>query len=364
MPENSGANLTQVAYYGRLTVKFSIITLIVLIVGRVFLTAAVNFYVATHPAAPPPPTVGFGKLPGINFPTKTDAQKPSSYQLQTGTGDLPLFGDRAKVFLMTKSSPSLLADQRAKEIAANFGFVFQPTTLNDRTYRWNKSTPLNSTLDMDIQNYTFSLSTNYLSHPELLAQRNLPTEEQAVTLVKNYINAGQPVGVDISTASGKVSYLKALGGDVSPAVSFSDADFLKVDLNRVPIEDKWSTFTPNGLDGIVHAVISGSYQGKDQIMALVNKYHQVDYTQVETYPIRTANSAWQTLQAGEGYVAQKGTDNTAIVRNVELGYYDDDQEQEYMQPIYVFTGDNGFIGYVPAVAPTMINSGTTPTTAQ
>ncbi len=361
MPENTGANLTQIAYFGRQGVKFSAIALVVLIVGRVFLTAAVGYWVATHPAAPPPPTVGFGRIPGPHFPTKTQAEKPISYQLQTGKGDFPAFKDRAKVFLMVKSSPSLLADQRAKEIAANFGFLFQPNALNDRTYRWNKTTPLIATLDMDIQNYTFKMTTNYLSKPELLAQRKLPIERDAVELVKSFISTAQTIGPDIATTSGRVAYLKALGGDVSPAVSFSDADFLKVDLDRTPVDSLYPMFTPNGVDGIVHAVVSGSFQGKDGVMDIVSNYHQVDYTQVETYPLRAVNTAWQTLQAGEGYVAQKGTSDIAVVRNVVLGYYDDDQEQDYLQPVYVFTGDNGFIGYVSALDPTWINTGVTQT---
>jgi len=360
MPENAGANLTQVSYLGRQGIKFAAITLIVLIVGRVFLTAVVGFWISTHPPAPPPPTVGFGRIPSLNFPSKTDQEKPSMYQLQTSTGDLPVFKDRAKVFLMMKSSPSLLADQRAKEIAANFGFVFQPTALNDRTYRWTKSAPLNATLNMDVQNFSFSLTTNYLSKPELLAQRNLPDELQAVDLVKNFISSGEPLGEDISTSSGKVSYLKAFGGDVSPAVSFSDADFLKVDLDRSSVDDAWQIYTPNGLDGIIHAVISGSFSGKDQIMELNNNYHQVDYTQVETYPLRAVNNAWQTLQAGEGYIAQKGTSETAVIRNVTLGYYDDDKEQEYFQPIFVFSGDDGFIGYVQAIDPVWVGANSIP----
>jgi hypothetical protein len=34
---------------------------------------------------------------------------------------------------------------------------------------------------------------------------------------------------------------------------------------------------------------------------------------------------------------------------VFLGYYDDFAEQEYLQPIYVFVGDDNFLGYVSAI---------------
>jgi len=33
-----------------------------------------------------------------------------------------------------------------------------------------------------------------------------------------------------------------------------------------------------------------------------------------------------------------------------LGYFDDFQFQPYLQPIYVFAGDDDFLGYVPAIS--------------
>lgn len=39
----------------------------------------------------------------------------------------------------------------------------------------------------------------------------------------------------------------------------------------------------------------------------------------------------------------------AVVRRIELGYYDSGGEQEYMMPIYVFTGDNDLVAYVSAI---------------
>ncbi len=362
MAANSGANLTQVAFMGRQFVKIFVITLVTLIVGKVFLSAAVNYWVATHPAAPPPPTMGFGRLPALNFPAQTVSDKPTSYQLQTPTGKFPNFGDRAKVFLMVKSAPSLLADQRAKEIAANFGFVTEPTTLNDRTYRWTKSLPLTSTLNMDIQDYTFSMTSNYLTHPELLARNNLPDDQQASDVVKSFVSAGQQLGNDVATISGTISYLKAIGGQVSPAVSFSDADFLKVDINRSSIDSKWKAYTPDGVNAIIHAVVSGSFTGKDSVVEITNNYHSIDYSQVQTYPLRSLASAWLVMQSGQAYIAQKGTSPNAVIRSVTLGYYDDVNDQDYYQPIYVFSGDNGFIGYVPALNPlVMVQASPSPT---
>ncbi len=357
MESNSGFTLTQMAYFGRNTIKYGGILLVVLIVGRVLVGALLDYWVATHPPAPPPPSVGFGILPSLRFPERTDEDKPTSYQLETATGTLPEFGDRAKVFMMEKSTPSLLADQRVKQIAATYGFLFQPTVLNARTYRWTKSAPLQSTLEMDTQTNTFTFETNYLSKPELIAQKNLPPEEDVVGIVKSYIATGQELPEDLATSSGRITYLKAVGREVAPAVSYSDADFLQVDLMRAAVDDAWPMYTPEGKKGIAHGIIASGLENRDQIVHFEYYYHPVDYIEYHTYPIRTVRQAWQLLQAGEGFTAVKGQFDTAVIRDVYLGYYDDFEEQEYLQPIYVFEGDGGFLGYVPAIDSRFIQQG-------
>jgi hypothetical protein len=356
MATDSGMNLTQMAYYGRRTLKFGAIAIVVLMVGRTFLTAAVGYWKATHPEPPPAPTARFGPLPPLHFLTRTAEQKPTSYQLETATGRLPLFGDRAKVFLMERSAPSLLADQQVKQIASQFGFIFPPTILNDRTYRWTKTQPINATLEMDIQNKNFAMTTNFLSQPELFNGSNLPTNTQATELVKTYISSGLALPDDIATSSGETQFLKVNGSGLSPAVSFSDANFIQIDIFRVPIDGK-GVFTPDGVTGVIHGIVSGGLTGKNAVVDLTYKYHPVNYFEFDFYPLRSVQSAWQILQAGEGYVANKGTFSTAVIREVLLGYYDDFAEQSYMQPIFIFRGDGGFIGYVPAIDPKLVQSG-------
>jgi len=344
-------NLTRAAYLGRQGIKFGAILLVALVVGRTVLTVGYGFYKTMFPDPPPPPTVGFGILPELRFPEQTADDKPLSYELEVPNSRLPNFGDRAKVFLMNRSSLSLLADQRAKQIAADYGYVFQPTILSTSTYRWTKSQPIQATLQMNIQNFSFNITTDYLSRAALLTNKNLPTESSAVSILKAFVKAGQELPEDIATASGTVSYYKSLGGELQPAVSLSDADFLRVDINRFPIDGNKMFYTPQGDEGALNGIISGSLSGQDQVVAVDYHYQSIDYTERQTYPLRTVSSAWQIVQAGEAYIARKGTDSSAMIRGISLGYYDDTEEQDYLQPIYVFEGDNGFMAYVPAVDP-------------
>lgn len=342
---------------GRQAVKYGLIALVVMIVGRMLLSAVVAFWRALNPPPPPPPTVGFGVLPKLVFPQQTET--PKSYKLETGLGNrLPeLKVNQAKVFLMPKSVPSLLADQQVKRIAAQYGFIFEPEFLNDRTYRWTKTGSLNASLEIDLQTKNFTLETNYLSRPELVTGANkLPEEFEAVRRVKSFLDKADLLPEDVATSSGQVVFLKSLGGQLEPAVSLSDADFLQINLDRTLIDGKYKLYSPDPSKGVISAVLSGVLSGQDSIVAVEDHWRFADYAQVETYPIRTARSAWQTLQSGQGFVARKGTSDEAVVRDVSMGYYEDWQtEQPYLQPIYVFTGDNNFVGYVQAIDPTYVS---------
>lgn len=352
----TGISLSEFAYVGRQVVKIGAIVLVVMIIGRTLLTAAINYYKAVNPPPPPAPTVGFGILPAIAFPAQGDADRPTSYRLETATGGFPKFADQAKVFLKMRSAPSLLDDEQTKAIAANFGFVFAPSTLDNKTYRFTKAQPVAAAMDINIVTKDFSLTTDYQTRPELLAENQLPDQIQATSLVKSALSSADILPSDVATASSQVTFLKLGGSQLAPAVSLSDADVLSVSLSRSPIDARYPVYTPNKNQGNILAILIGSLSGSNAIVAMQYNYQPIDYTQVQTYPLRDVQLAWKLLQAGEGYIANKGEGDVATIRTVGLGYYDGFIEEDYLQPIYVFEGDGGFMGYVPAVDAKYIQS--------
>lgn len=351
MPQpEAGPTLTNITFMGRQTVKYGLIAIVLLMTGRLLLNAFIEFWKAANPPPPPPPTMGFGRLPAIEFEDQTLADKPERYVLELASGRLPNFSDRAKVFFMPQAAPSLLDDDRAREIGAELGFPFEPTVIG-QTYRFTKPQPLSSTLELDSVTENFTLTTDYLSRPNLIINPDPPSEARAVSIVRSFVSAAGLINRDIATASGEVVYLKSLGTSLEPAVSFSEAEFVKVDINREPIDSVYPFYTTAGTQGVISAILSGGLEGSDSIVEMEFYYQPIDYTQVETYPLRTSQEAWNVLKAGEGYVANPGDGQQAVIREVVLGYYDSFEEQPYMQPIYIFAGDDGFLGYVPALDP-------------
>jgi hypothetical protein len=346
--KDEGFTLTKATKFGRGFVKWGSIFLVVMMVGRITLAAAVAYWKATHPPPPPEPTRGFGKLPDIEFGTVVE--KPVSYKLELPTNKFPTFGDRAIVYFMPKNSPGLLDTDIAKDKARRLGFLSEPQTLNAQTLRWSRSQTLNITLEMDVISHNFEYSTDFMAHPELILQSQIPTAFDAVRQVKSFLDSPDLLPADVSTASGKVTYLRAVGGELQPAVSVSEAQFIQVDLNRADLSGKYPVYTADGETGTIHAILASGLAGNG-IVELIRNYWPVDYTLTHTYYLRSPESAWSILQAGDGYVAKPGDQDEAVIRDVTLGYFEGEEPQMYLQPIYVFMGDGGFLGYVPALSP-------------
>ncbi len=347
--QGAEVTLSDVNAVGRNVVKFSIIGLIAFIVLRMLITTFIAYWKATHPEPPPPPSMGFGKLVEIEFPF--ELSRPEEMSLELPNNRFPVFGDRAKVFFMPFSSPSLLADEQAKNIAARLGFATPPKIVDTYQYRWFRREPIDATLEMDIRNHHFNLESDYLEHSELLLGGQLPDEYTAVQRVKAYLNKAGLLPQDVATNSGQITYLKSLGGELLEAVSLSDADLIKVDLDRLPVDQKFEFYTPEGDEGIISALVTGAY-GSDMAVVEIRDSHQpIDYNQVETYPLWSIKQAWDYLKEGGGYVAQGQDLEKAVIREIELGYYDEFEEQQYLQPIYVFKGDDNFMAFTKALNP-------------
>ncbi len=341
--------LSDVTRVGRESIKYIIIGFISYLVLKLFTTSFISWWKATHPEAPPPPTVGFGRLTQISFMDNLQEDPLVSYSLETRDGRLPSFPDRAKVFLMPKFSPSLLADDRVRSIAGSYEFESAPVVLDSNNYRWIRSQPLETIFEINLKSYNFSLTTDYLSRAELVKSNpDLPDRYEAINTFKGFLRRGKLLPEDVATSSGRVNYLKALGGELRPAVSLSDADFVSVDLNRVPIGNQYSMYTPEGEEGIMHGIIAGGL-GRNSVVEAYVRYQSVDYDQVETYPLRPVSESWSEVQKGIVYTASGRKLEKVVVRDVVLGYFDDFKEQEYLQPIYVFVGDDDFLGYSPAI---------------
>lgn len=341
------ATLTEAAYYSRNIIKFGVIGIVTLLILRSLVIAGVAYWRKTHPPPPPPPTVLFGKLPALEF-VEND-YSISSFKLETVTSSTPYLGDRAKVFFMPIRQASLLGLERMEFQASKLGFSGEPEQLSPRRYQWTKDRPLPTTLIADIISGSFSLDVTWQQNSGLLSQKNLPDRAEAIAEAQSILHEAELLPEDLINSGAKVSFLKADVGEMVPAISLSEADFVRVDFFRSPIEEML-VYAPNPKRGVVSLTFSGSKTAGKRVVELKYNYFRVNYEQSATYPLKTSQTAWNELQSGAGYVAYVDKEvKTAVVRKITLGYFDSAVPQHYLQPVYVFEGDGSFVGYVAAV---------------
>jgi len=343
------ATLTQTAITTRKVLKYGALLLVAIFILKMTWDVGKVLWKKIHPSPPPPPTVAFGKLPKLKFSEKETFKLTS--RLETIQGALPKLPDVGRVYFMPQKPPNLLALDRAKQKARKMGFTGQPENIGNTNYRWTSSTAPPTTLEMEINSGNFHLRYQYENDQDLLVQKNLPTNEQAAQEAKSFLQTNGLLTDDLATGSAEFNYLRYVSPDLLPATSLSEADFVRVNLFRADLNDL-RIFPPNPKEALVSFLFSGNRENYKRIIEINYTYYPIDRNTSATYPLKPVNDAWQELQAGDGDIANLGQnkDKDITIRQIYLTYYDSEEPQTFLQPIYVFEGDNNFFGYVPAIA--------------
>lgn len=340
------ATLTQTAIITRKTVRIGIFFIIFLIVGKMSLDLSIKVYRHYFPAPPPPPTVTFGKLPAISFPTN---QRPSisSLSVETATGALPVLSTQAKVYFMPKPASNLLSLDVARDRAKSMGFTENEEKVSETVYRF-KSPLSESRIEMNTATGAFSISSD-LSADQSVLNLRAPAPEIAAAQARALLSSAELLPEDL-TGTISHEFLKVEDKNLVRAVSLSEGNFTKISFFRKSF-DEAPSLTPDTEVGNVWFIVSGSRERGQQIIAGQYNYFAVDPEKSSTYPIKTAEMAINELTAGGGFIANIGNnpEGKIVVRKIYLAYFDPNVTSEFYEPIIALEGDNGFFAYVPAV---------------
>lgn len=345
------ASLTHTAYIARRTINWGILAVIAYILMRIFWSIFISVFLLIFPPKAPPPNHAFDKLPVLVFPLQATPSAKLAFQLQTIEGTIPAASASATVYFMPKTAPNLLGLNKAQDFASGFNFNTTPIQENKNIYRFNDAELPLRRLRYDIISNNFILRYAFEQDPSVFNGKNLPLPEAGKSEAENLLQAHNLYPTDLAEGTNEISYLKLSGSMLVGTTSLSQADAERIDFFRKPVGNA-SIFTPYPDQAPISIIFSGSQDAKKKIIQFAYTFWPVDYDTSGTYALKTSSQAWEELQAGNGYIARyPSTGNTAIVRNVYLGYYDSFDPQTYLQPIFVFDGDNGFRAYVPAVSP-------------
>ncbi len=345
------ANLTETAYYTRRTINWMILGVILYFILRIALGMFMVLWINLFPPKPTPPNFRFGKLPAIKFPESSPSGQ-FTFTLETIEGKVPAASSSANVYFTPKQAANLLALTKTQDFAKRLGLNPKPIEESKSIYRFDDDTTPLRRLRYDIVSNNFILRYGFDQDTGLFSERNLPGVDAAVAESKSLMQTFNLYTPDISKGTSKVTFLKLVSDKLVPTTSLSQADAIRIDFFRQSV-GSLRLFTPFPDEGQVVFIFSGSKNSKKKVLQFAYTLWPIDYETTGTYALKPSATAWEELTKGGGFIARAPTDgSTAItVRQVYLGYYDSFDPQTYLQPIFVFEGDNNFLGYVPAITP-------------
>jgi len=297
------------------------------------------------PKKPPPPKTAFGKLPAIIFPDNVSG-KPFTYSIDTVSGNLSNFKDRENVYKTVPPAPTLLDLQTTRTDAGQAGFNSSERLITDTQYSWRDAQQIDRILTINTVSRDFTISSNYLSYPDLAPTGDTdPT--RAIKTATDLLQKLELYPLDFDPSKIATQLLSLQGNTLFAATSLSTAEVVRVDLfqndlNKLPI------MYPHPPYSTMHFLIGGSKSNTIFDSSFTHQQISADST---SYPIISSEDAFTILKDNRAYIASYYGDTSNItIKDLYLAYYLSDKRQDYVMPIYVFEGRDGFFAYVSAVS--------------
>ncbi len=339
------ASLTYTAYVSRKIIRFGGLGVLALVVVYWVIGAAWAAYLAAHPPYTAP-TVRFGILPKIVFSQKTIDKK--EFNLELANDVFPKFKDQTNVYVIYRSKSVIGALEEAKKTAGLIGFNGQPIEASTGIYQFVDSTT-NRTLVMNVLADSFKLNYDYLNDQTLLNPDNMPNGDEAVSMAKAFLSQAGKLYKDLDEGTSKITLWKIGFGALTEVKGLTDTNIIRVDFFRKQLDSERNIVSESLDKSSVSVLLSGSSVAAKKIVEVNYKYINVDDSAPSTYPIKTPEVALADMKLGYYWPAKDVETKTVTIRKVSLAYFEPITPVQFLQPVYVFEGDGGFVAYVPAV---------------
>ncbi|MBI4092209.1 MAG: hypothetical protein HY427_03335 [Candidatus Levybacteria bacterium] len=349
------AHLAQVASEVRIGLKLLAASLFVVAILFIFFKGgeiAKNFF---FPAPPAPPEQKFGVLPPVSFPIQNP--RNFEYRINTLTGKLPAFTDacvyfdkkyycQVKVYKVKKKEPSLVALKSARDKLRLIGYTENESKVSEEEYQWTNSE--GQTIRINISTGNFKISSSFLGESSESLTGEAVRKEGAFELVERLLENLDLEREDLDQETYTLTYLKLENSTLIKAQSLNEANFARLDLFQKNL-DSHKIYYPGLTESLMY-FITRSGSNLPNVVDASFSHFIADSSNFSTYPIKTAETAFEDLKRGDAFVLTDSEDANLIdITDVSLGYYIADVNQQYFLPIVVFKG-KGFTAYVNALS--------------
>ncbi|MFA6005416.1 MAG: hypothetical protein WC775_02920 [Patescibacteria group bacterium] len=345
--------LTELSYQSRIIAKLallfvggSLVFYVMMLLMIQLLQRPQSVHVTFKPA--------FGKL---EAPAFEQAQRPKDldFVLDTVDGTLPQTTPSGQIFFIPQKQATLLYLTRANALAQSFGIdteEYPQQTVDDSWVRF--ATPSDE-LKVNTKYFHF----NYTMNPTTALQQLIETtpsakftqlEDQFVQTAKDALLARSAYTPDVAAGKTNIVYLR---------YNLDAKQFYPITADEVPQAVRIDFFRKDELFSVVspqyfvsqNYVILAPLTNTASAVAMQYKSYDVLRDTTGDYPLKSATIAWDELTSGEAAIIslQDNPTGTIRIKQIFLAYYDPESYQKYLQPVFVFLGDQNYVGYLPAV---------------
>lgn len=295
------------------------------------------------PSLPPlveKPTLAFGPLPELKFPDPTVASSNFSYSLDTETGALPeKLPELFKVYSIAQLATDLLALDRAKSLAGELEFNTNPEAISATQYKFiDDKNGGELIVDLDTGNFKFGKNIATGSAEKMERIEDFINEDKQSKSFKSFLSSRGLLKDQLKNGRSAVSYNNPVKKDSTLAT----ISLWQENIDDIPI------VTPKFKEGLIITNATNNRDTERKYIRVDYIFWPVDINNFGTYPIKTAEEAYQELKNGEAFVAVEPRSGNVSITKVYLAYYLSEEYSNYLQPVFVFEGQ-GFAASVPAL---------------
>ena len=337
------ANLTSTVIFSKkaLFLLGAIIALlIIIIISSRFIGQFADIF---FPPAPIPATVAFGKIPKIDFSEGIKPVGDIHYTVETISGNIENLASSAKVFEISEPIPIFGNLQEAIERAKGAGFRAETSELGGGIIKFVDPQNNSRLLTIETTSQSTTLESQYLNKLEIVTAKLRSTNDAKNTAINFFGSLKLPLK-DFPSEKVFLENYKVEMGTLVKSLALADTNLVKViftreDIDMLPVISADFNNPPVYALATDKEVVEASY-----IFGNIQKY------KFSTYPLKGTKQAFEDLKMGRGALNIMPTSNVFPIRGVILGYLETKKHQPYLQPVYIFMSDDGFMAYVAAVS--------------
>ncbi|MCX6731255.1 MAG: hypothetical protein NTZ55_05385 [Candidatus Roizmanbacteria bacterium] len=342
-------SLTDLSYYARKFAPFAIFAFVVILIFFYSFKLLFLLFSLNQPKTVYTHTI-FKQIKPLYVKKEATTSAGFSFTLDTVAGQPITATETAQVFLFPPSKFQFDYISKVYLMAKMLGFdtekVKHKLVNNEAVFQ-----DAIQRLAIDINTYNFRYDYDFRKDADLVEGAETPDVESSKNTAINFLKSIDRYPKDL--ALGDITtipmFYDKTASTAGVVASPQESNMIEVDFYRQKIGE-YLPMSPTYFNSQNYVMLIPNKAGAKVVSAQI-RFFETSPTQIGVYPLITGKRAYEMLLSGKGILISEGSGKKQIsIKSMTLGYFDPDTYQDYYQPIYVFTGDNDFVSYVPAVS--------------